>query len=356
MFTSTIRAGIDFTNSSILCEAGDAAQKGWNLIGNPFTSAVDANQLVLSNRIIDKAIYFTKDNQYLTWNVILHNGVGTGVSNILPALQGFFVHATTGVGVKSVKIPATSRIFTPNSLYKGAQNEKGSTSHDYPNLKFNISDGATFTDESLIFFLSDATPIFDTDYDAYKLLSENQANPQIYTISDNTKLCMNGLPLPDKITVVPLNLRIGVAKSYTINVLNLENLTDCKVTLIHGTNRIDLKTNPSYTFSATTGTITDMSIEFDMSLTTDINLPSKDQTACWYSNRSVFIKTGLTGFEDNSSFTIYDVNGKVVYSKSNISLSKGETIEIPVSLANGFYLTTIINKNLRFVKKIVISH
>jgi hypothetical protein len=188
------------------------------------------------------------------------------------------------------------------------------------------------------------------------MLAGNPAIPQIYSVSDNISFGINGLPFPDKITTVPLNIRIGVAKDYTINVLNLENLSDCKVTLIHGTKRIDLKANPSYTFSAAVGTITDMAVEFDMSVPTDVNVPSKDQTACWYSNGNVFIKTDLAGFADNSTVLIYDLNGKVVFSKSNISLVTGETVEIPVSLNNGFYITSVTNKNIRLAKKMVISY
>ena len=188
------------------------------------------------------------------------------------------------------------------------------------------------------------------------MFGDNQANPQIYTISDNINLGINGLPIHDKITVVPLNLRIGVAKNYTINVLDIQNLTDSKVTLIHGTNRIDLKANPSYTFSAAAGTITDMAVEFDMSIATDVNVASKDQSVCWYSNGSVLIKTGLAGFEDNYSVVIYDVTGKVVFRKNNVSLGKGETVEIPVSLDNGLYITNVSNKNIKWSKKLVISH
>lgn len=357
IYTGTILPGTTFTNGSITCGTGDAAQRGWNLIGNPFTSGVDADLFILTARYIDRSIYFTIDNHFLSWNVTTHVGIGAGVSNVVPALQGFFVHSSSATGSKSVTIPATSRLYTGNSLYKRASENKGEkASVTFPYLKFNISDGVTSTDESIIYFFTDATTAFDIDYDAYKLFSTNQADPQIYSVSDNINLGINGLPFPNKITTVPINLRIGVAKNYTINVLNLENLTDSKVTLIHGINRIDLKANPSYTFSAAAGTITDMAVEFDMSLTTDVNIPSKDQTSCWYSNGFVFIKTGIAGFEDNSSMVIYDVNGKAVFNKTKVRLGKGETVSIPVNLDNGFYITNVINKKIMFSKKMVISN
>lgn len=365
LFTGTIKNGGNFSNSNINFTGTDPTQSGWNLIGNPFTCGVNANLFSFGARLdIDKAVYFTRNNENCVWSVGGNAGIN-GATNIIPSMQGFFVHVTIGGTIppgKTLGIPASSRVYTTNASYKGLNvskvlsDSKGTEeSRTNPYLKYNISDGVSYTDESIIYFFADATTGFDGDYDAYKMLSENPARPQVYSVLDNIKYGINGLPYPNKITMVPLNIRIGVAKDYTINILNLENLTDSRVTLIHGTKRIDLKANPSYTFSAAVGTISDMAVEFDMSIVTDVNLPSKDQTSCWYSNGSVFIKTGLAGFENNSTVALYDVKGKVVFSKNNICLGRSETVEIPVNLANGFYLTSVINKNIKLVKKIVIS-
>lgn len=358
LFTGPIRAGTLFTNGNITFTSTDPAQSGWNLIGNPFTCGVNANLFTFGSRLdIDKTVYFTKDNQYCSWSVAGNAGIN-GATNIVPPMQGFFVHAASSGAGRTLSIPTTSRVYTTNPIYKkGEAGSKGNQeSRTNPYLKFNISDGASFTDESIIYFFADATNGFDGDYDAYKMLAENTYLPQVSSVSGNIKLGINGLPFPDKITTVPLNIRTGEAKDYTINVLNLENLTDYRVTLIHGTKRIDLKTNPSYTFPATVGTITNMSIEFDMSITTEIVVPSKDKTACWYSNGDVFIKIRQSGFEINSSVLIYDVNGRIVYNKRNINIAEGETVQIPVNLPRGFYITNLINKDIKVVSKIVISY
>jgi hypothetical protein len=137
--------------------------------------------------------------------------------------------------------------------------------------------------------------------------------------------------------------------------MDLENLADYNVTLVHGDKKIDLKSNPSYTFYASAGTINDMSVVFE-NISTNVNLPSDEQTTCWYSNGSIMIKTGLTGFEDNSSVAVFDMNGKVVYNKNNVSIVRGSIFETPVDLAGGIYITTISNNGLRITKKIVIMH
>lgn len=353
VFSGTVLVGNEYSNTNISCGALDPSLSGWNLVGNPFTSSVDINNLTFGVDV-ESVVYFTKDNGYSSYNITTQQGLN-GATNIISPLQGFFVHVLDGWD-QYVGIPASSRIYSSQPLQKGGTSENNTKGTiNYPLLKLNVSDGSSLTDETLIYFFNDATQGFDRKYDGYKMLSNNSLRPQIYSKINTIEFGMNGLPINENITTVPLRIRIGEAKNYTINILDLQNLTDCKVTLIHGMNRIDLKTNPSYTFSAVVGTISDMSIEFE-SLTTDIDLPSKDQTTCWYSNGSVFITTGLAGFENNSSVLIYDANGRAVYSKSNVSLGKGVTVEIPVSLTSGFYITTVLNKNIKLSKKMVIAN
>ena len=360
LFTGTVRNNTPFnlTNSNITFSSTDPAQSGWNLVGNPFTCAVNANNFTFGNRLdIDKTIYFTKDNQYCAWSVAGNAGIN-GATNIVPSMQGFFVHAASSGPGRTLTIPASSRGYTTNQIYKGGQGEKGSMdSRTDPYLKFNVSDGGSLTDESIIYFFADATTGFDGDYDAYKMLAENPARPQVYSVSNSIDFGINGLPFPDKKTIVPLNLRIGTAKNYTINVLNLDNLDDYYVTLFHGTDSINLKTNPNYTFYAAAGTMTDMSIVFQNILTNipEVNIPTSDNTRCWYNNGNLYIQTNSSGFENNSSVIIYDLNGKVILSKNKFTLIKNNVAEIPVTLSNGLYITTIINSGTRVTKKIIVA-
>jgi len=351
VFSGTILNSQDFgwTNTMLTFSyPANPAQSGWNLIGNPFTSGVDAQSFVIGDNI-NKTIYYTKDNAYPTWNITTNEGTNGG-SNLLPPLQGFFVHANSNARGRTLTIPASSRIISTAPLYKG---EKGNP--EYPILKFNVSDGSAFTDEALIYFFKDATTEFDGDYDAFKIINPNPVLPQIYTISNDIKLAMNGLPYPESKTIVPLKIRIGESKNYTINVLELKNLNDYNVTLTHGDKKIDLKGNPAYTFNATAGTINDMSIIFE-NISTDISIPFEEQTACWYSKGAVMIKPGLTGFEDNSSVMVSDINGRVAYNINNVSMVRGEIFELPVNLNKGIYLITVSNNGLRITKKIVITY
>jgi hypothetical protein len=351
VFTGTVLGGDDYINTSITCGALDASLSGWNLIGNPFTSSLDINNLSFGTDV-ESVVYFTKDNGYSSYNILTQIGLN-GATNIISPLQGFFVHVLAGFD-QYVVIPASARIYASQPLQKGGASEnriKGVSS--YPILKLNVSDGTSFTDETLIYFFNDATIDLDRKYDGYKMFSKNSSRAQIYSTSNGKELGMNGLPYPDKITKVPLKVLIGEANNYSINVLDLENLSDYKVTLIHGGNTIDLKTNPTYSFYAIAGTIND-SIVFE-NIITDIIPASEDLSKCWYADGIVNLNTGLTGFENNSSVTIYDLNGKVVLSKNKFSLIKNNVAEIPVTLSKGLYIITIINSGIKVTRKFVVT-
>lgn len=347
-FVGTIKNGYNASLGNFITKngTGDDSQTGWNLIGNPFTCGVNADNFNII--LVDKVLYFTKDNSYATYDTYTKQGTNGG-TNYIPPLQGFFVHKTS-TSRSTFTIPSSSRVYSSSQIFKGSESPE-----EYPLLKFNIADGTTFTDESLIYFFKDATPEFDTLYDAYKLFSKNTLRPQIYTLSNNIELCMNGLPYPETVTEVPLKIKIGEAKNYTFNVLKCNNLNDYNVYLIHGVNKINLKTNPSYTFYAETG-ITNMVIAFENVLTAISNTlqTESNELYCWYNNEKLFLKINSQFIENKISLTLYDFNGRIIYSKNNLTTDKNEILEIPLKLENGFYILTVKNSVRKYSKKLVV--
>jgi hypothetical protein len=356
LFTGTIlnEQDLNFSSSALTYSGGTSDPYGiygWNLIGNPFTCSADASGFTFGDNI-DPTIYFTRNNIYCSYNVVTHQSLN-GATNFIPAMQGFFVHATNG-SARTLTIPASSRTNLSYKLYYKGKGAK--ESFDYPLVKFNVSNGIS-SDEALIYFFKDAVTGFDRNFDTYKMFAENPALPQIYTVSNNIKLGMNGLPFPEKITEVPLKLKIGEAKDYTINILDLNNLDDYNVTLVHGDKKTDLKTNPVYSFYATAGVIDNMSIIFsDISSGISDPDPATAQTSCWYTDGTINIKTGLTGFENNSLINIFDLNGKLVSSENNVSIPRGEIFALQVNLAKGLYIVSISNNGLRVTKKVVVTY
>jgi hypothetical protein len=350
VFTGTILKSQDYS-PLLFCGTLNTEQNGWNLVGNPFTSSIDLNKVEFGENV-DPVVYFTKENSYFTYNNYTKQGTN-GATNIIPPMQGFFVHATDGWD-QYMNIPPTARVFSPSTLYKKSATVAEEVDPDFPLIKFNVSD-ESFRDEALIYFFVDASEAYDRDYDAYKLLSKNPMAPQISSISKNTELAMNGLPFPEMRTEIPLHIRIGKTKNYTFNVVNQENLSGYKITLKHGSNEIDLKTNPIYSFQADSGMI-NMSIVFE-NITT--NLPENRNLTdhiikCWYTHGKLKLESNSDDFEKKSSLIVSDLQGNTIYQDNNVEVLYGQTIEIPLLLKNGVYITKIRNSISDSSNKLVV--
>ncbi|NOZ35858.1 MAG: T9SS type A sorting domain-containing protein [Chlorobi bacterium] len=186
--------------------------EGWNLIGNPFTSAVDWNQVTLNN--VEDVIYYydgtTSNYKYFGGGTLYSQGVTVnGGSQYVPANQGFFIKATVNNG--TVTIPTSARTHNAQSFWK----KSNVISNNF--LKLAI-DKNGFTDETVIRTLPDATENHDSKYDAYKLFSYDKTKPMLYSRNaDNSHIyAINSIPEFTTEKIIPLGMYIGVNDYYTI--------------------------------------------------------------------------------------------------------------------------------------------
>ncbi len=124
---------------------------GWNLIGNPFPSAVEWNTNWATNDI-DASIYVYDggSGQYLTWNRNL--GVGTMPNGDIPPAQGFWVKANGSS--PSITIPHNERVHTSQGFYKSKSSN---------GIELSIK-GNGLSDKLIVYFNNSATEEFDTEY------------------------------------------------------------------------------------------------------------------------------------------------------------------------------------------------
>ena len=95
----------------------DSYTKGFNLVGNPYPSPIDWDAATgWTKTNIDNALYYFKasgTDQYSGTYSTYVNGMfqAMGVStNIIPSMQGFFVHVTNGA------FPVTGTLAMDNSV------------------------------------------------------------------------------------------------------------------------------------------------------------------------------------------------------------------------------------------------
>jgi hypothetical protein len=175
----------------------------WNLLGNPYPSALNWASAGIGKELIAGAAMYIwdpslNDNQggYRTHNGT--TGVPEGTTSIIPALQGFFVQSLD-TGNLSVDITQDNPLVHANQLfYKDAM--------ELANQRIRLRIGkAQMSDEILICFDAIASNDFDPRYDAEKLFNGHNNCPEIYSLSGSDHpLCINML------ASVPVSIPLGI--------------------------------------------------------------------------------------------------------------------------------------------------
>jgi hypothetical protein len=224
---------------------------GWNLLGNPFPSAIDWN---LDNSwgrtdVGGWAVVYDNDtfkgwNPYLTGNDRSYNGKTDG---IIPATQGFWVRATSGSA--SLTIPQSQRTHNSQPFYKDTEES------NYMSLHL-IASANGFRDEAAIIFMDGASNSFDALYDLEKMYNVDEA-PNISSKVEGRGYSVNVLPIDflDAVDspVIPVNFKLGIEEECVISVTGIESfdlsipiyLEDLKDDIL-----TDLRIHENYIFSA----------------------------------------------------------------------------------------------------------
>jgi hypothetical protein len=206
--------------------------QGFNLAGNPYPSPVDWNAVGgWTKTNVDNAIYFFSNgtlNQYTGTYSSYVNGVSSdGIAgNIIAAMQGFFVHVSTGsfpvAGVLTVN--NTARNLNLSTVFFGY------TAPQAPSPFIRL--GAGFYDEgpdgdpAAFYFKAGTDGTFDKRWDALKLMNTHTGIPNLYAIAtDTARLSIYALPDTfDSVETVPLVLTTAQDGWISFKALDIENM------------------------------------------------------------------------------------------------------------------------------------
>lgn len=252
------------TVSSALFNYNRLYTKGFNLMGNPFPSPIDWNAPIGWTRTnVDNAVYFFNSgstSQYTGAYTTYINGVSSdGITGpIIASMQGFFVHVSDGAypvaATFAVNNNARVNDLSP-VFHKSALSAVAGRSLLKPRILIRLSAG--FSDQEhaadpLVVYSNDsATPAFDRQLDAVKLMNTDDQLPNLYSMGGGlSKLVINALNKMDTSTVIPLGIQTPRDGFVVFNLRALEDLpSDLTIFLtdaLKGINQ-DLKRNPLYT-------------------------------------------------------------------------------------------------------------
>ncbi|MBF6640490.1 fibronectin type III domain-containing protein [Flavobacterium sp. J49] len=259
----------------------------WNLLGNPYPSAIRASQFLFDNNtkimgnvklwthgtlpdIIASPFYNTFIYNYSPGDYLTYNFTGTsccptaGADLFIGSGQGFFVQMTDGPAA-SDNITFTNSLRSntySNSTFYRLSNSNVSNSINVENLERNriwldIIDSNNNSDRTLFGYIENATMGNDSFFDC---ITQNTGGIAIYSLLDDAKLSIQGRALPFDINdEVPIGINIPTSGNHTIalaaidGLLNNQNiyLKDGLLNITH-----DLKASP-YQFTSANGMIHD---------------------------------------------------------------------------------------------------
>jgi hypothetical protein len=297
----------------------DPNRVGWNLLGNPFSSAIDWD--LTSHSAIDASVYVWNGVQYVSWN----GTTGALTDGIIPAENGFF--AKTAVNGATLSIPLASRVHSAVGFYKSA----------LADLLELTAEGNSNTDKTYVHFNDQASAAFDNQYDAYKIFGNDNA-PQLFSMITGDVLSINELPMAGN-EVVDLGFKCNTTGIYTVSASGTDNfssavpvfLQDVKLDITQ-----DLKINPVYSFSYVAGEPENRFRLLFLDVT-GIDEPTTAVIRVFSFDKTVVIENAdlLTG-----TIGIYDITGRELYTQK---LTGQVSTYIPLQVVTGTYVVKVIS-------------
>lgn len=337
-FTGDLNTGSHTMNLSY---TSGAASPGWNLLGNPYTSAIDWDLLTKTGSV-DGSVYVLRasDGAYISWN----GSTGDLTDGVIPSMQGYFVKATAAN--QSVTMEVADQIHATGTYYKSTQSQ---------NTMIVKVTGEKGSSNAYIQFRDDATKTFDHAIDAYKLFGFSSA-PQVYTNDGENIYSINCLPDNLKDYWLPLSVKTDYPGEYTLNFSGLSNMNDnLKVKLkdLKLNTTVNLSEGDNYNFVYSTGDdINRFELEFFSVTGVNNKVDSENSIVIYTSNNNLIIRN-----TDNKMLTgtvsILNLLGQVVYS-DKLNGSSLQTVN--TGLKPGIYIVKLIQNNVSSVSKKIMIH
>lgn len=352
-----------------LTRTSGAVKAGYNLIGNPYPSYVNWDNVEKAN--VENTIWYRSKNAGNTAYIFdTYNGesqIGTGnngdvINGNIPPMQGFWVCVKAAGDGNSTTGAVTFR----NTMrsHKGSQGLVPDVQLKTPALqptnqqvlRLQVSNGVN-SDETILLFNPNASNGLDS-YDSYKMTNSNSAIPEIFSMVANERLAINGLNSVVTAGVLPLGFTTGERNTFTIKATQYSNFANGLGVFIHdnllNTER-ELTNGNEYSFTSDeTNTVSRFLILFKNSSETtglDTKDSAPDIRVTVNADRHIILTcNGKLG--NTNVATIYNMLGQKLVSQT-ISES---TITLKAKLTPGVYLVSVAMNGVDgMTKKVVIK-
>ena len=339
-YTGAFNTG-DVTPPALTYTPGAGTGDGWNLVGNPYPSAIEWNSnWTRTNVDATVYVYNSSDGQYYNWNA--STSLGSMGNGEIPPAQGFWVKANATSPL--ITIPQSERVHTTKNFYKSS----GSKANV---LNLAVS-GNGYGDRMVVGFNNSATESFDSEFDAYKIPGNIEA-PQMYTVEDDYNLSMDILPVSEEV-IVPINFIVGAEGTYTITANDVESFaegTEIYLEDLAEDKIINLNNTKVYEFIATPLDDADR-FQLHFGFKSGFEEPESNEllsVKIYSVNKDVYVAVpeSITG-----NIEVYDIMGQLVVEKSAIS---GTLNKIRIHDNPGIYIVRMMDTDKVYSEKVYIK-
>ncbi len=317
---------------------------GYNLVGNPFPSALDWDSSGWDTTDISGSIWVWNS---ATGNYSYRNSQGQGslTDGIIPRGQGFFIHA------KSTNmyftIPNSARVHSHQNYYKNTDE----TNDPYATIVCFKDDKK---DEAWISFSENATDSFDDGFDVEKFFSLDEA-PQIWFAYNNEDMSILSLPpLINDTRVVSLNFKAGSSGTQHLQLQKAEVMDNYEIYLedVEQNKFIDFKKNLEYEFNTAS---TEISERFKLHFINSINNVSSNTDGnlikIYALGKNVYIVREESTPVGKATVTMFDIMGR----KLKMIVSENKIIKLSSSGNNKYVIVKVSGISGTTVKKVFIN-
>ena len=357
------------TLSATLYNHNNQYTEGFSLVGNPYPSPIDWDSPAGWTRVnVDDAIYYfmaSTVDEYGGTYVTYLNGVSSNDSatNIIPAMQGFFVHVSDGTYPVAGSITLTNEVRVTDlthPLVKSGEEVSSSEQKPLIRLAAAYKDDVFSSDPLVVYFDEKATMNFDGQLDGLKLMNTDYMMLNFYSIGpDGRKLSISALPfMADSLYRIPLGLVSGFDGDIVFSVRNLQgDLSGMDILLSDKVTGsfVDIKKESSYEVNLPAGIYENRFYLDFRNLQTDIGDiidPGPDLFSIYPSNGILKMKINhLNG--KKGRLTLLNLAGQILVSKE---YSSEGSYELAGPGKSGIYIAVFYSGSEKESKKLFIGN
>lgn len=352
-----------------------ALDDNWNLVGNPYPSAIDAEEFLVQNqtKIVGSVwiwkhgldptsstnpFYANFNYNYSSSDYIKYNGLGSTEPDTfagqIASGQGFMVNmldsAASGSTISftnDMRSGVSNASYNNGDFFKNSNSSVGMVEEKHRIWLDIINNTSGQMDRTLLGYSSNSTMDKDNLYDC---VFRARSEVSMYSLINNEPFIIQGRALPfEETDVVPMGIRITAQGAHTIAIKKVDGLfsqqdvylEDRLLNITH-----NLKQAP-YVFTAAVGTFDDRFVikytnstlantNFDL-VNSNVQVASKDKQI---SIRSAYQKM--------TAVVVYDILGREIVKKEKVSeneiifsnvVAKGQALIVKITLENGETVT-----------------